>query len=77
MLVKLKNKKALVGGSSRGLGNAVAKQLALSGAKVTFVARNEKNLIRTVKEISNITNSTYTFLIITCRFISFKIMLFS
>ena len=55
MLVKLKNKKALVGGSSRGLGNAVAKQLALSGAKVTLVARNEKNQIRSVKENSNIT----------------------
>ena len=64
MLVKLKNKKALVGGSSRGLGNAVAKQLALSGAKVTLVARNEKNLIRSVKEISNITNIKHDYLVV-------------
>ena len=64
MLVKLKNKKALVGGSSRGLGNAVAKQLALSGAKVTLVARNEKNLISSVKEISNITNIKHDYLVV-------------
>ncbi len=38
MNISLKSKHALVGGSSKGLGNALAKQLALSGAKVTLVA---------------------------------------
>ncbi len=33
MNISLKGKRALIGGSSRGLGLAVAKQLAYSGAK--------------------------------------------
>ena len=41
MNISLKSKNALVGGSSKGLGNAVARQLAMSGAKVTLVARSE------------------------------------
>ena len=41
MRISLKNKKALVGGSSKGLGYAVGKQLALCGAQVTLVSRNE------------------------------------
>ena len=41
MKISLKNKKALVGGSSKGLGYAVAKQLAICGAIVTLVSRNE------------------------------------
>ena len=41
MKINLNNKKALVGGSSKGLGYAVAKQLASCGAIVTMVSRNE------------------------------------
>ena len=41
MNISLKSKHALIGGSSKGLGLAVAKQLAHSGAKVTLVARSE------------------------------------
>ena len=41
MKISLKSKHALIGGSSKGLGYAVAKQLAYSGAKVTLVARSE------------------------------------
>ena len=36
MKISLQNKKALIGGSSKGLGFAVAKQLAQSGAHVTI-----------------------------------------
>ena len=35
MRINLKNKRALIGGSSKGLGYAVAKQLAICGAEVT------------------------------------------
>ena len=41
MNINVKNKKALIGGSSKGLGYAVAKQLAVCGAEVTLVSRNE------------------------------------
>ena len=41
MKISLQNKKALIGGSSKGLGFAVAKQLAQSGAHVTIVSSNE------------------------------------
>ena len=44
MKISLKNKNALVGGSSRGIGRAIAQQLAESGANVTLMARNEKKL---------------------------------
>lgn len=44
MVISLKNKKALVGGASQGLGYAVARQLAASGATVTVMARNEEKL---------------------------------
>lgn len=44
MIISLKDKKALVGGASQGLGKAIAIQLAASGATVTLMARNEQKL---------------------------------
>ncbi|TQO35501.1 3-oxoacyl-[acyl-carrier protein] reductase [Arenibacter algicola] len=44
MKISLKNKKALIGGSSRGIGRAIAQQLAASGASVTVMARSEEQL---------------------------------
>ena len=44
MDIVLTGKKALVGGSTRGLGKAVAMQLAECGAEVTLLARNEEKL---------------------------------
>ncbi|SDD49350.1 SDR family oxidoreductase [Niabella drilacis] len=41
MHISLKNKKALVGASSSGLGKAIAWQLAESGATVTLLARHK------------------------------------
>lgn len=48
MLISLKNKKALVGGASQGLGFAIARQMAASGATVTVMARNEDKLRQVV-----------------------------
>ena len=42
MNISLKGKSALIGGSSRGLGLAVANQLAHSGANVTLMSRMKK-----------------------------------
>lgn len=44
MKIDLKGKNALVGGSSKGLGRAIAERLAASGANVTLMARNEEEL---------------------------------
>lgn len=44
MNLNLKNKNALVCGSTQGIGKATAMQLAKMGANVTLVARNEKKL---------------------------------
>jgi len=44
MKISLKNKKALVGGSSGGIGKAIAQQLAESGASVTLMSRSEDKL---------------------------------
>ena len=56
MKISLANKRALIGGSSKGLGNAVAKQLAISGASVTLMARNEDILRSNVDELNKLTN---------------------
>lgn len=44
MNISLSNKKALIGGSSRGIGKAIAMQLAASGASVTIMSRSEDKL---------------------------------
>mgnify|MGYP003304068565 CR=1 FL=1 len=63
MNISLKSKHALVGGSSKGLGNAVAKQLALSGAKVTLVARSNDLLENTISELNKLTDCNHEYII--------------
>ena len=50
MNLDLTGKKALVAGSTQGIGKAAAMELALLGANVTLVARNEPRL-KTVQEL--------------------------
>lgn len=51
MNLDLTNKNALVGGGSKGIGKAVAIELALLGANVTLLARNEETLQAAVKDL--------------------------
>ncbi|MEB8344985.1 SDR family oxidoreductase [Flavobacteriaceae bacterium KMM 6898] len=44
MNISLIGRKALVGGSSQGIGKAIGQQLAACGASVTFMARSEDKL---------------------------------
>ena len=48
MQLSLSQKNALVGGASAGIGQAVAIELALLGANVTLIARNETRLRETL-----------------------------
>jgi 3-oxoacyl-[acyl-carrier protein] reductase len=51
MQISLFNKKALVGGATAGIGKAIAMQMAVSGASVTLMARNEAKLQDTLAEL--------------------------
>jgi 3-oxoacyl-[acyl-carrier protein] reductase len=53
MNLDLKNKKALVCGSTQGIGKAVAIELALLGADVILLARNEDALKKTKAELNS------------------------
>ena len=50
-LAGLEGKAALVTGASRGIGKAIAKVLAKSGAQVVCCARNQEHLLQTCSEI--------------------------
>ncbi len=49
----LKGKVAIVGGSSKGLGKAIAMELAREGANVVVCSRNENVLLATAQEIGS------------------------
>jgi len=53
MNLNLKNRNALVCGSTQGIGKASAMALAELGANVTLVARNEEKLKEVIKELPN------------------------
>lgn len=64
MDISLKNKKALVGGSSRGIGKAVAQQLAESGASVTLMARSEEKLRALVSQLPTDQGQRHQYLVV-------------
>ena len=51
MNLSLKGIRAIVCGSTQGIGKAIALKLALQGAAITLIARDEKKLIATQKMI--------------------------
>ena len=48
----LENKTALITGSGKGIGAAIAKEIAYAGAKVYLLARTEKDLKKNCLEIN-------------------------
>lgn len=62
MNLDLKNKRAIVCGSTQGIGKAVAMQLAAMGAHVTLVARNEPALKQTKAELPNNAQQLHSYL---------------
>jgi len=64
MKINLKNKKALVGGSTQGLGKAIALQLAKCGAEVTLMARNKDKLKKVKSELNIDNNQNHKILVV-------------
>ncbi|MEC7262269.1 MAG: SDR family oxidoreductase [Bacteroidota bacterium] len=64
MNISLKDKKALVGGSSKGIGEAIARQLAASGASVTLMARNEARMKAIVSGLDTKQGQLHQYLVI-------------
>tara|TARA_B100001057_G_scaffold926_1_gene910 strand:+ start:37032 stop:37853 length:822 start_codon:yes stop_codon:yes gene_type:complete len=62
MNVSLKGKKVLVGGSTRGIGLAIARQLASSGATVCLMARDQLKMKKIIGQLSNNLNQEHSFL---------------
>lgn len=63
MDLDLKGKRAMVCGSTRGIGKAVAVELAMLGASVTAVARNEARLKSALEELSGDHGQRHEYLI--------------
>ena len=59
MKIDLTGKKALIGGSSKGIGLGIASQLAESGASVCLMARNKSKLEEIINQLPNSENHSY------------------
>ncbi|MGQ9818924.1 MAG: SDR family oxidoreductase [Candidatus Kapaibacteriales bacterium] len=62
MNIQLNNYRALVCGASQGIGLAIAKAFASSGATVTLLARNESKLKELVLELNNVTLNAHSYI---------------
>lgn len=64
MNISLKGKKALVGGSSGGIGKAVAIQLAESGASITLMSRSEHKLQKIVSHLPTDQGQNHQYMVV-------------
>jgi len=63
MNLSLENKRAVVCGSTQGIGKAIAVELALLGASITLIARNESALVEVVAELNSNSDQQHDFLV--------------
>ena len=63
MNISLKGKNALVGGSSKGIGKAIAEQLAESGANVTLMARSVERMQELMHDMDNSQGQKHQYLV--------------
>jgi 3-oxoacyl-[acyl-carrier protein] reductase len=64
MNLDLKNKNAIVCGSTQGIGEASAIELAKLGANITLIARNESKLSETLNKLDKSMGQNHTFVCI-------------
>jgi 3-oxoacyl-[acyl-carrier protein] reductase len=64
MELSLKNKNAIVCGSTQGIGEASAIELAKLGANITLIARNESKLLDVLNELDKSQGQTHSFICI-------------
>ncbi|GAA4790554.1 SDR family oxidoreductase [Olivibacter ginsenosidimutans] len=64
MEINLHNKNALVGASTRGIGLAIAQQLASCGASVTLMARNEDKLKHSLSQLDRSASQQHRYLVV-------------
>ena len=60
--MNIQDKVALITGSGRGMGRAIALGLAKNGAKIALTGRNQDLLDKVAKEIEDIGGNSKTFL---------------
>ena len=63
MEISLKGKRALVGGSTSGIGKAIAMRLANCGASLTLMARNEEKLKQVLAELNTSEGQEHDYLV--------------
>ena len=67
MNISLKNKNAIVCGSTQGIGEASAIALAKLGANITLIARNESKLLEVLNDLDKSQGQTHSFIAIDFR----------
>lgn len=68
MELNLSDKHAVVCGSTQGIGWACARELALLGATISLVARNEEKLTERIKELDTGSGQKHSFLAVDFQF---------
>ncbi|MBC8048391.1 MAG: SDR family oxidoreductase [Fimbriimonadaceae bacterium] len=63
MEISLKNKTAIVCGSTQGIGKASAIELANNGAEIILIARNEEKLKQTISELNTSFNQKHNYIV--------------
>lgn len=64
MNISLRHKRALIGGSSAGIGKAIALQLAESGASVTLMSHSEEKLQKIVAKLPTDQGQEHDYLVV-------------
>ena len=63
MVTDLTGKRAIICGSTQGIGKAAAKELALLGASITLIARNEEMLKQVISELPADDTESHNFIV--------------
>jgi 3-oxoacyl-[acyl-carrier protein] reductase len=63
MQLSLEGKHALVGGSTQGIGLAIAQELSLLGATCTLISRNEESLQKAVQTLDTAKGQQHNYLV--------------